>query len=107
MQQAISTHIAELQRITDETMQRNQELQQASEMVRKANKRRMVFVQDMAHEVRTPLNIVSGFTQVIMENYNDLPAEELTDITQRMRQAADTVTRLARTFMKLKELMQK
>ena len=107
MQQAISTHIAELQRITDETMQRNQELQQANEMVRKANKRRMVFVQDMAHEVRTPLNIVSGFTQVIMENYNDLPAEELTDITQRMRQAADTVTRLARTFMQLKELMQK
>jgi signal transduction histidine kinase len=59
----------------------------------------------MAHDVRTPLNIVSGFTQVIVENYNDLPSYELDDITQRMKESADTITRLTRTFMELKELM--
>lgn len=105
MQQTISTHIAELQQINNESMLRNQELQQAYELVREAQNRKTAFVQEMAHDVRTPLNIVSGFTQVIVENYNDLPSYELDDITQRMKESADTITRLTRTFMELKELM--
>jgi sigma-B regulation protein RsbU (phosphoserine phosphatase) len=105
MQQAISTHVAELQQITNVTMQRNQELQLAYELVREANKRKMAFVQDMAHEVRTPLNIISGFTQVIVDNYGDLPDNELADITQRMRESANTITHLTRTFMELKEMI--
>jgi hypothetical protein len=40
-----------------------------------------------------------------VENYNDLPSYELDDITQRMKESADTITRLTRTFMELKELM--
>ena len=50
----------------------------------------------MYHEIRTPLNIINGFAQVLTASYQDLPPEELADITGRMQDSADDISRLAR-----------
>ena len=60
------------------------------------NRRKATFIQVMYHEIRTPLNIISGFTQVLTASLHDLPAEEVTDITERMKASADDLDRLAR-----------
>lgn len=49
-----------------------------------------------AFEIRTPLNIINGFAQVLIASYQDLPPEELADITGRMQDSADDISRLAR-----------
>ena len=50
----------------------------------------------MYHEIRTPLNIISGFAQVLTASYQDLPPDELADITGRMQQSANDISRLSR-----------
>jgi len=94
MQQSLHSHVSELQRITAELESQNQELQRASQLVREADQRKNAFMQDMAHEIRTPLNIINGFTQVLSISLNELPEEEITDITERMRSNAKTISQM-------------
>ena len=101
MQQSLNTYVNELRQINAETEQRNQELQSAYQLVREADQRKTNFIQDMSHQIRTPLNIINGFTQVIATSYSDLPADELEDITARMRSSAQDITTLTRQLSEL------
>ena len=95
MQQALQSHVSQLRHITIETEQKNQELQEANKMVREAAQRKAVFMQSMAHQIRTPLNIINGFAQVIAVNFKEFPEAELHDITTRMKESAVTIRRIA------------
>ena len=94
MQQFLAGKIAELRSANDLLAQRNAELVQANLLANEANKRKTAFVQDMAHQIRTPLNIINGFTQVLAANFKDFPEEELRDITQRMKSSTVTIHRI-------------
>ena len=101
MQQSLNTYVNELRKVNDETEQRNQELQRAYQLVREADQRKTNFIQDMSHQIRTPLNIINGFTQVIATSYADLPAEELEDIINRMRSSAKDISDLTHQLSEL------
>ena len=85
--------------MTEETEQKNQELQTAYELAREANQRKTRFVQDMAHQIRTPLNIINGFTQVISTNLQDITEEEMADITLRMKSSAKAIIHITRMLI--------
>ena len=51
MQQSLEKSVADIRRVNAET-----------------NQRKAAFIQDMYHKIRTPLNIISGFTQVLAAN---------------------------------------
>lgn len=55
-----------------------------------------LFIRDMYHEIRTPLNIINGFTQVLSGMFHEIPDNELTDITTRMRLSAEAISQLTR-----------
>ena len=55
-----------------------------------------LFIRDMYHEIRTPLNIINGFTQVLSGMFHEIPGDELTDITTRMRSSAEAISQLTR-----------
>ena len=55
-----------------------------------------LFIRDMYHEIRTPLNIINGFTQVLSGMFHEIPGDELTDITTRMRLSAEAISQLTR-----------
>lgn len=99
MQQALQNHVSQLRQITKETEQKNQELQTAYELAREANQRKTRFVQDMAHQIRTPLNIINGFTQVISTNLQDITEEEMADITLRMKSSAKAIIHITRMLI--------
>lgn len=61
----------------------------------------MVFIQDMYHEIRTPLNIISGFAQVLYASSHTLPAEEVNDITARMKASANDINQLTQKLYEL------
>lgn len=94
MQQALQSHVSQLRQMTEETELKNQELQHAYQLAREANQRKTSFVQDMAHQIRTPLNIINGFTQVISTNFQEITEEEIADITSRMKSSAKAISHI-------------
>lgn len=94
MQESLSRHIKEVKRMNDESAQRNEELVRASEMVEESNRQKTLFIQNMTHQIRTPLNIMMGFSQVLRDNGSDLTGDDLKDISQTMRHNAMTLNRM-------------
>jgi sigma-B regulation protein RsbU (phosphoserine phosphatase) len=96
MQHSLAQMVSDVQQVNDELEQHNDELANATQIKQETNRRKTAFVQDMYHEIRTPLNIISGFAQVLAASLNGLNADEVSDITSRMKESAGDISRLTR-----------
>ncbi len=94
MQQSINRHVSDIRRANAETGQRNTELRQASLMAEESIRQKTAFIQNMTHQIRTPLNIIIGFVQVLRDNVSQLPDEEVRSITDMMNHNAMTLNRM-------------
>lgn len=70
------THSRDLRKARELDEQRIAELQEANEKVRLADAAKTRFVQNMSHEVRTPLNAIVGFSQLLSLPDGSFPPEE-------------------------------
>jgi signal transduction histidine kinase len=72
-----------------ETVRRERELQQAKEAAESASRAKTNFLAIVSHEVRTPLNAVIGFSEMLRDGYagaiNDKQREYLEDILAAAR----------------------
>ena len=96
MQQSLAESVANIQHVNAELEQQNEELTRAYQLKLETNRQKTIFIQDMYHQIRTPLNIISGFTQVISENLRMRPADEVADITTRIKESAADISRLTK-----------
>lgn len=94
MQDSLKRHVGDIQKMNDEMAQRNEELQRASLLVEKSDRQKTVFIQNMTHQIRTPLNIIMGFAQVLRDDVEDMPAEEVSKMTAMMEHNAMTLNRM-------------
>ena len=69
-------HIRNLRRANARDEERITELKEANEKVRMADAAKTRFVQNMSHEVRTPLNAIVGFSQLLSLPDGSFPEEE-------------------------------
>lgn len=99
MQQSLVKYVNDIQQVNKDMEQRNQELARANERVIEANEKTTAFVQDMMHQIRTPLNIISGFMQVLDENIHDLPDDETKNIISMMQDNSRKISRIARLLV--------
>lgn len=99
MQQSLVAYLDKMNKVNKDLEQRNQELVVANEQAKEANKKTTDFVQDMMHQIRTPLNIISGFVQVIHESFHELSEEETRNITSMMQDNAWKISRIARLLV--------
>ena len=76
MQASLAEYVANLERMKAESKQRNQELMVAKGLAEASDKRKSAFIQDMSHQIRTPLNIINGFAQILRENHRQMSEEE-------------------------------
>lgn len=53
-----------------------EELRRAKESAERASRMKSDFIQSMSHEVRTPLNSIVGFSQVLASKYHDDPTTD-------------------------------
>lgn len=84
MRRSISQHISDAEQTKSETEQRTKELEQATQLARQASEQKTQFMQDMSHQIRTPLNIVHGFSQVLRDDCNAMSDEEKRQIVETM-----------------------
>ena len=70
------THSRNLRKARERDEQRIAELKEANEKVRLADAAKTRFVQNMSHEVRTPLNAIVGFSQLLSLPDGSFPPEE-------------------------------
>ena len=96
MQHTLSQMVSDIRQVNDELEQHNDDLSKATQLKLETNRQRAAFIQDMYHEIRTPLNIISGFAQVLAASIHGLDADEVSDITSRMKKCAGDISRLTR-----------
>lgn len=95
MQLSLKAYMDNIQLINTEMEKRNQELQEANEQAIIAKKKKTAFLQDMMHQIRTPLNIIGGFAQVLNENYHELPDDETSNIIHMMQDNTKKFVRIS------------
>ena len=76
---------------------RRRHMKQLNKAYRKAlesEKMKSAFIQNVSHEVRTPLNIISGFSQVIADPELTETVEERQHMAEMMQKSASQITNL-------------
>ena len=96
MQQSLARIVNDIRNTNAELSELNSQLTEAYQLKLDTNRRKADFVHYMYHEIRTPLNIISGFAQVLTASRHSLEADEVDDITARMQESANNISRLTR-----------
>jgi signal transduction histidine kinase len=77
------------------------QLQNAYQRALESDRLKADFIQNMSHEVRTPLNIISGFTQVIADPNIDYSQEERRNMAQMIQKNTAIITNLVDEILEL------
>lgn len=96
MQETISSQIRDLDAAIGESAKRNEELQKATSALEDAIMRRTEFVSNMTHQIRTPLNLILGFSQLLRDTTGaDLTREERQQLLQVIDYNSMVLTRMS------------
>lgn len=95
MQESMNRHVSDIQQMNTEAARRNEELIHTSQLAKEADRQKSLFIQNVSHQIRTPLNIIMGFAQVLRESKSILPEEEAKGITDMMRHNAMILDRMS------------
>lgn len=94
MLEALREHISSISRATDQLRHRNEELAQATRIAEEADRRKKTFIRNVTHQIRTPLNVIMGFAQLLRDGGETLSADELATITDTMRHNSYLLSRI-------------
>ena len=94
MQRSLAYYIHDLHQVNEETDQRNRELALATKQVEEADSRKLAFIQDITHQIRTPLNIITGFSQILSDGYNLVGEDEMKAIITAMQENSHNIVHI-------------
>ncbi|MFA6812923.1 MAG: PAS domain-containing sensor histidine kinase [Bacteroidaceae bacterium] len=87
--------------ITAEWKQYDKDLCVAKEMANRLDKLKTTFIENVTHEVRTPLNAIVGFSQLIKDAENQVERDEYAEIISKN---AEVLTKLVENVLNLSEI---
>ena len=73
----------------------NRELLRLNNLAQEARLEKIAFLQDVSHQIRTPLNIIQGFLNVVLKDNSDLTVLEKAHIMTLMQKNAYILRRMA------------
>lgn len=94
MQESLNRHVTDISHAAEEAGLRNEELVKATKMAEEADRQKTIFIQDVTHQIRTPLNIIMGFAQVLRNSNGEIPHDEVKKIVDMMDHNAKTLSRM-------------
>lgn len=77
----------------------NRQLMLANERAEESSRMKTEFIQKISHEVRTPLNLLSGYSQVLGNMDIEIDEEELQDICEKIVQNSERITSMVDKFI--------
>ena len=95
MQESLAEQIGQLQQANERAEERNRELLRLNDLAQKARLEKKAFLQDVSHQIRTPLNIIQGFLNVVLKDNSDLTVREKAHIMAMMQKNAFSLRRIA------------
>lgn len=93
-----------LNREIGERKRAEKEMQQLNAALEAANKELEAFSYTVSHDLRAPLRSISGFSQVLVEDYGDALEEEGKDAIGRIQAATQRMGRLIDDLLKLAQV---
>ena len=87
----------------DKLTETNRQLKIANKKAEESARMKQEFIQQISHEVRTPLNVLSGFTQVLTDSNIELDTDELQVISEKMVQSSERITQLVDKMLALSD----
>ena len=78
-----------------------QQMEKAYNRVLEADKMKAEFIQNVSHEVRTPLNIISGFAQVLAAPNNSISQDERQHISETMMHNTRIITTMINEVLEI------
>ena len=95
MLQSLNFHIGIVRYSSYQTKLRNEELEHATKLVQEADWQKTAFIQNVTHQIRTPLNIIMGFAQILgKESEDQLIEEEVKSLTSTMTHNSRLLSRI-------------
>lgn len=94
MLRSLNFHLGSTRYMVDQTRHRNEELVEATRLAKESARQKTMFIQNVSHQVRTPLNIIMGFAQVIRDSSGQLPEEDAKSILSIMDHNKTTLDRM-------------
>ena len=95
MLQSLNFHMGFVRYSSDQTKLRNEELEHATKLVQEADRQKTAFIQNVTHQIRTPLNIIMGFAQILgKESEDQLIEEEVKSLTSTMTHNSRLLSRI-------------
>ena len=77
MQESLKDHVGSIRQTVEQTKERNEELVRATQLAEVAVRQKTEFIQDVSHQIRTPLNIIIGFANVLRESLTSIGSGNL------------------------------
>ena len=77
----------------------NRQLMLANERAEESSRMKTEFIQKISHEVRTPLNLLSGYSQVLGNMDIEIDEEELQDICGEIVKNSERITSMVDKFI--------
>ena len=104
MQQSLYERMGSISKTAEEIRKQNERRAHEMQLAEESVKKKTLFIQNLSHQIRTPLNIILGFANVLQERISQRDAattvhdshekEELSDITNMMKYNAIHLKRM-------------
>ena len=82
----------------------NRELRRARDHAEEADRMKTAFIRNISHHIRTPLNVVSGFSNILAKQVDELSQEEREDLSQRINHNVYVITNSLNHLIALSEV---
>jgi signal transduction histidine kinase/DNA-binding response OmpR family regulator len=98
-------HLVDLNRDLDrKVMERTASFQRATEVAKQANKAKSAFLANMSHELRTPMNAILGYSEMLMEEAEDVGHDDFIPDLQKINQAGNHLLALINDVLDLAKI---
>lgn len=88
--------------INKKLSQTNEDLLIAKEQAEESDKLKTAFLHNMSHEIRTPMNAIMGFSELLVDNYNNKP--KLEKFSEIIRQRCNDLLNLINDILDIAKI---